>query len=185
MPGKNANRQKAQRLYPEIGRCERCLTAPACDRHHIDENTENNHRVNLEFLCRRCHVHAHGLKSQIGFTHAPKPRTPCRNCGRKIKPLRNGRCHTCDRYLTVRGVERPYKVDGRREKVVSASCSRCGKAAWVKGLCRSCYRVAQRCRQFGKEIRPFSGKRNYDKTHHRETRCDRKDAHRPLIAEVA
>ena len=102
---KSTQRQRAQRLYPEMGLCERCHIRLAYDRHHLDENPSNNARANVEFLCRRCHVHAHGLKTQKSFDPAPKTRKACTICGNFAKPLRKGRCHTCDRYFTVRDRE--------------------------------------------------------------------------------
>lgn len=49
--------QEAQRLYPDpLGDCEMCGTEPAHDRHHIDGNTLDNRRVNVWFLCVRCHM---------------------------------------------------------------------------------------------------------------------------------
>jgi len=48
-------RQLARTLYPDLGFCERCLTARAIERHHIDHDTTNNERMNIEFLCQPCH----------------------------------------------------------------------------------------------------------------------------------
>lgn len=140
----------AQRLYPELGTCERglCLE-PAVDRHHKDRDVFNNDRSNIEFLCRRCHKLTHGQKIASNYTPQRLPPKPCVNCHRPSKPLRNGRCHTCDRYHTKTGMERPYTSDGRKSKRVDRSlpCSRCGKplghcrATPVKGLCGSCFTV--------------------------------------------
>jgi hypothetical protein len=46
----------------------------------------------------------------------PQPPKPCGNCGRDAKPLRKGRCQACAEYLRCTGRERPYIVDGRRER---------------------------------------------------------------------
>jgi 5-methylcytosine-specific restriction endonuclease McrA len=47
---------EARRLYPDpLGPCERCQHREAIHRHHKDNDTSNNHRSNLEFLCRECH----------------------------------------------------------------------------------------------------------------------------------
>lgn len=87
---------------------------------------------------------------------AKQPAKPCSNCGRLFKPLRKGRCHTCDTYLRKRGVERPYDTDGRREKVKRQPCARCKRPwAFAKGLCESCYRVKQRCDEKGLPLPPF------------------------------
>ena len=149
---KETNRQRCQRLYPFLGMCEGALcTKDAVDRHHKDGDTANNDRSNIAFLCRSCHVRAHGYVARKLFDPKRK-REHCLNCCRLAKPLRGGRCRACARYLTVRGVERPYADDGRREKGVECSrlCSRCSKpfshckATPSKGLCGSCYVVLRR-----------------------------------------
>ncbi len=43
------------------------------------------------------------------------PPKPCVNCNRPSKPLRHGRCHSCNEYVRRHGIERPYRDDGRRE----------------------------------------------------------------------
>jgi len=48
-------RQRARRLYPVIGPCERC-GSPKSERHHIDGNPRNNARENISILCRKCHM---------------------------------------------------------------------------------------------------------------------------------
>lgn len=73
---------------------------------------------------------------------------PCSNCQRLQRGLRKGRCHACNEYLRRRGVERPYKADGRIEKSAEInlrSCDRCKRDVSIvgyaaKGLCKSCYR---------------------------------------------
>lgn len=103
-------RARAHRLYPDLGDCEEC-GKPATDRHHKDGNTGNNDRLNLAFLCRRCHMVVDGrLASLAALASQPKtksPARPCINCGRMAKPLRKGRCGACNEYLRKRGVERP------------------------------------------------------------------------------
>lgn len=112
-------REIARELFPDIGDCERC-GAPAVDRHHKDDDTWNNERSNLEFLCRRCHMQADGrmaeFESHSVSKRGPQPPNQCANCKRFVKPLRRGRCHACNEYLRRRGIERPYVDDGRKEK---------------------------------------------------------------------
>jgi len=55
----DSGRTRARKRYPSIGICERCEVKEAKHRHHIDGNTRNNKRENLEFLCPRCHKKAH------------------------------------------------------------------------------------------------------------------------------
>lgn len=47
-----------------IDLCEKCLKK-AIDRHHKDENTKNNDRSNLLFLCRRCHMILDGRLAKL------------------------------------------------------------------------------------------------------------------------
>jgi len=50
-------RKKAIKMYPLEGViCEICGKAKATDRHHKDQNTHNNRRRNLMFLCHPCHM---------------------------------------------------------------------------------------------------------------------------------
>lgn len=39
--------------------CEECGSEEKICRHHIDENTLNNNRKNIQFLCRSCHTKLH------------------------------------------------------------------------------------------------------------------------------
>lgn len=154
----NAKRERARRLY-RLAACEVC-GAKATDRHHRDTNTGNNHPSNIQKLCRRCHMLIDGrLESFVTSASAPKlvsPPKPCINCERPSKPLRRGRCGTCDRYLARYGKERPYKVDGRVEKTKNTDherpCLKCGRPSnWGKhptaGYCGSCYQIVWRSRQ--------------------------------------
>src|SRR5262245_35697492 len=50
-----AGHVRAQKLYPKLGRCERCRRR-ATDRHHIDGNPLNNTPMNIKRVCRRCHI---------------------------------------------------------------------------------------------------------------------------------
>lgn len=62
MSGKsNTGRRAAQRAVPifEDDKCDRCLATRRLQRHHKDENPENNAPANIEILCQRCHKEAH------------------------------------------------------------------------------------------------------------------------------
>jgi len=39
------------------------------DRHHVDGNPNNNHRSNVRFLCRRCHMDDDG---RLRMKHRPE-----------------------------------------------------------------------------------------------------------------
>lgn len=64
-----SGRARARKLYPTLGMCEFCGLVPAKDRHHKDENTSNNERSNIDFVCRSCHLR---LEYQIGRTRRGK-----------------------------------------------------------------------------------------------------------------
>ena len=85
------------RLSLEGVTCERCATAPATDRHHIDGDTGHNARANLALLCRRCHMIVDGRLERFVSAprRAPQPPKPCAECHRPYKPLSRGLCHTC------------------------------------------------------------------------------------------
>lgn len=55
-----SGRDRARSQYKKLGTCEHCKAAPAVDRHHVDDNPLNNERLNVQFLCRRCHMDADG-----------------------------------------------------------------------------------------------------------------------------
>jgi hypothetical protein len=52
-------RKRALKLYPVIGPCVDC-GAENSERHHVDGNTSNNARANVQFVCRRCHMKKDG-----------------------------------------------------------------------------------------------------------------------------
>ena len=57
--GWTPGRQECVTLYPPpLGSCEASCGCEAVDRHHIDGDTSNNDRSNVQFLCRRCHMEA-------------------------------------------------------------------------------------------------------------------------------
>lgn len=151
---RQTKRRRAQRIYA-LGPCEHC-GKPGVERHHKDDDTGNNKPSNIVILCRACHMIEDGR--MFGFMASslsvigPRPPKPCVNCGRESKPLRYGRCRTCSEYFRRRGIERPYVVDGRKEKAIAthaAPCIRCARPAGCvgkpsRGYCASCYTVLYR-----------------------------------------
>lgn len=96
----------------EFSGCDKAAT----DRHHIDGNTGNNARVNIQFLCRAHHMQIDGRADRLreiareNSLKAVKPPAPCVNCGRLAKPLSKGRCHACYNYLWRKGFDNPERV---------------------------------------------------------------------------
>lgn len=107
----STKRHRCQKAYA-IDKCELC-SAKATDRHHVDGDTGNNARTNIQFLCRRCHMSVDGrlerLKA-IGKENAianKKPPRPCVNCKKLVTKIWHGQCHTCDVYERRTGRKRP------------------------------------------------------------------------------
>ena len=51
-----SGRSRAGRLY-SVSSCEKCGEGrKRIDRHHIDGDTRHNDRLNIKFLCRKCHM---------------------------------------------------------------------------------------------------------------------------------
>lgn len=108
----DGGRIRARKMY-DLGPCERC-GKPATDRHHKNGNTANNHRANIEILCRRCHMVVDGrLEALVAMARQPRPiqpPKPCAICGRPYKPLRKGRCAACDQYRIRNGRDRELEA---------------------------------------------------------------------------
>ena len=92
----SSKRERARKLYPNLGSCEMCA-AVAVERHHKDGNTGNNSPENIAILCRRCHMETDGRLVEFikAGQHPPQPPKACADCGRLYKPLRQGRCGSC------------------------------------------------------------------------------------------
>ncbi len=52
---KARGRRIARELHPLPDLCELC-DSTATDRHHKDQNTDNNEQSNIQFLCHSCHI---------------------------------------------------------------------------------------------------------------------------------
>lgn len=138
-------RARAQKMYPVLGKCERCKSKDATDRHHVDGNTGNNVRANLQFLCRRCHMDVDGrLDDFMAQAKRPKrlPPRPCKTCGRDATVFWYGECRRCNMYRRRTGVARP-PVDHRlppqprqkkrpEKKRYRRECAECGVVFFQK-----------------------------------------------------
>lgn len=58
-----AGRDRAKRLYP-LEPCEICGSKKS-ERHHVDGDTLNNERANIQFLCRKHHMEIDGRKTGV------------------------------------------------------------------------------------------------------------------------
>ena len=60
---KGTGQMRAYVKFKGVTTCNRCKITPKSSfqmiRHHRDENTLNNKKSNIEFLCRRCHINHH------------------------------------------------------------------------------------------------------------------------------
>lgn len=81
--------------------CQRCGVLPAHDRYHKDNDLNNMDPENIILVCRRCCMELDGrldiLKS-MDHSFQIKPPQPCIICRKLSKPLRKGRCHSCNEY---------------------------------------------------------------------------------------
>ena len=59
-------RSRALRAFQAPLACEGCGETKPLDRHHKDDNTANNSRENIAFLCRKCHMTADGRINRMG-----------------------------------------------------------------------------------------------------------------------
>ena len=60
-----SGRSRAERKYA-IKPCEHCgESKKRIDRHHLDGNTKNNERSNIQYLCRRCHMREDGRTEKL------------------------------------------------------------------------------------------------------------------------
>jgi hypothetical protein len=60
---KVAGQMRAQRIF-NLDKCELCAK-PAIDRHHQDDNTLNNDPLNVQILCRSCHMVIDGRMNNL------------------------------------------------------------------------------------------------------------------------
>ena len=86
----------ARNLKPE-GACEVCGSTKNIDVHHIDGNPQNNDIMNLQRLCRSCHIKTH------------HPAQKCKICGKKVKGY--GYCNK--HYIRFKKYGDPLIVNGK------------------------------------------------------------------------
>jgi ribosomal protein L44E len=58
----DTGRKRAQEKFKQILPCQKCGKTKQIIRHHKDENTLNNKKSNIMFLCRSCHINHHRQK---------------------------------------------------------------------------------------------------------------------------
>jgi hypothetical protein len=69
----DAGRKRAQRMFPQLKDCELCGAKDKIIRHHKNENTLDNRKSNIQFLCRKCHINLHrGNPNSIWKKHVCK-----------------------------------------------------------------------------------------------------------------
>ena len=114
-PGGGRSRAQSQFPLPAGTPCDRCLTRPARERHHRDDDPTNNAEENIERLCNRCHQRAHGKLTpewarRVGApgadakrarTHCPAGH-PLAGDNLSIKPNGTRRCKACHAASTAR-----------------------------------------------------------------------------------
>jgi hypothetical protein len=125
-------RARALRMYPVLKPCESCGSKKS-ERHHIDNNTANNDRRNIRFLCRRCHMDEDGrlqilrivakdrIKEAIRIAaELKRNRTACK-CGHSLigdnlyrSPQGKRICKSCRRIHKLASIQRKKgDKDGR------------------------------------------------------------------------
>lgn len=97
-----SKRSRAARRYSVEGIiCQRCEKLSAHDRFHKDGNLDNIDPENIMLVCRRCCMELDGrldhLKA-LDRSLQTKPPQQCIICRQFKKPLRKGRCHSCNEY---------------------------------------------------------------------------------------
>lgn len=76
--GLNARHYRSRKLLAHIKACEICGAENERFHmvvHHIDRDTRNNDRANLQKLCRRCHINVHRADLVEGRFYKGKEKT--------------------------------------------------------------------------------------------------------------
>ena len=114
---KQAGRDFARRWFAMPELCERCGKKRPHDRHHIDDNPQNNDPANIAFLCRKCHQDVDGRTEWLRRRcEALKAATHCKNGHPYDEPNTkigaNGRrvCRTC-----ARAAQKRYDANRRKK----------------------------------------------------------------------
>jgi len=106
-----SKRSRAARRHPikKKDKCQKCKIKNAHDRYHKDGNLDNIDPENIMLVCRRCCMELDGRLSflkNMDHSHQVKPKQPCIICRKLSKPLRKGRCHSCNEYYRRNHKER-------------------------------------------------------------------------------
>jgi len=107
---KRARTARRFKIYGQ--KCERCMKNNAYDRFHKDRNLDNIDPDNILLLCRRCCMELDGRLDNLKLLDRAsqiKPPMPCIICRKLSKPLRKGRCHSCNEYYRRHGEDRNVK----------------------------------------------------------------------------
>lgn len=105
--------KQALKMFPVIGPCVNCGN-PKSERHHIDDNPQNNSPENIMPLCRRCHTIEHGKcltpdAIEKGIAAAAKKR-------RSITHCRQGHSYSGDNLYVTPAGKRACKECNREAK---------------------------------------------------------------------
>lgn len=145
-------RAVAKKLFPVQGvMCELCEIAPARDRHHIDEDTHNNDRSNVQLLCAPCHIKIHSEQRRKPLHMRLRP---CVHCSDVVLYRWAGRCGTCNAFFKRTGSERLLKHE--KDTLSPPDCQRCGKLIGTKGWRGYCVNCRRFFKLLGVAPPPFS-----------------------------
>lgn len=92
--------------------CQRCKKLSAHDRYHKDNDLDNIDPENILLVCRRCCMELDGrldIFKAMDRSVQIKPPQPCIICRKLSKPLRKGRCHSCNEYYRRNNKDRDVK----------------------------------------------------------------------------
>lgn len=117
-----AGHKQALKLFPEIESCVKCGDEKS-ERHHIDDDPQNNVPDNIMPLCRRCHTIEHGKRPTpeaiaLGIKAAAQKRLSITHCrlghpysGENLYTDKKGKrhCKECNRIA-----KRKYRAGGGR-----------------------------------------------------------------------
>lgn len=139
---KSSKKGRAKRRYKiNQQKCNLCDKL-AKDIFYKDGNYDNINKENIIFLCRSCRMYQDGSINKLieaARNNAIKkfaPPKPCANCEKPYKPLRNGRCHSCDIYYRNNNIERPSYLYKEFKQCIN--CCKSLKVYHSHGRCGTC-----------------------------------------------
>jgi hypothetical protein len=109
--GRSSKRSRTARRFKIDAKqkCQNCFTKKAIDRHHKDHNLDNIDPKNILLVCRSCCMYLDGRVNKLRAmdrSYQIKPPSPCMVCKKLTKPLRKGRCHSCNELFRRTGKDR-------------------------------------------------------------------------------